>query len=510
MSSASDERLRVYLTNSLEQAEQPIARHCSVHLRAITDEANAAAAIKRDLPIMVVLGNPPYSGSSANDSRRDGKLTWIGTLIEDYKQVDGHHFGESSRNWLHDDYVKFIRFGQWRIRESGSGILAFITNHGYLDNPTFRGMRQQLLDTFTDIYVIDLHGNTRTRELSPDGSADENVFDIQQGVAISIFVKEPGKHPPAAVRRADWYGIREAKYARLSELDISTTDWEVLAPESPAYRFKPWNDALEREYLRWPKVNTIMPINSTGIQTSRDRLTIRWSPDDVKELVHDFASMEPHQLVQKYRLPADGRNWKVAWAKDDVVSSGAQENMVSQIVYRPFDLRFTYYTGKTSGLMSWPRPKVLRNMVPDDNLALTFTRQASAREEYLHFGVVRNIVDLNAYNTRGGTVVAPLYTYPTAQQIASGLYAAGHREPNLSPATDDLAQRTGLTFIPDGPGDLQDTFGPGGRVPLHLRCVSLASLPGTLRSVPPRRLSPGAAAGRRGAVPGSGRTGPPD
>ena len=159
--------------------------------RVIADEANASTEIKRDMPIMVVLGNPPYSGSSANASRKDGKLTWIGQLIEDYRKVDGSPMVEKGRNWLQDDYVKFLRFGQWRIERSNAGILAFITNHGYLYNPTFRGVRKQLIDTFTEVYLLDLHGNSRIVERAPDGDVDENVFDIQQGVAIAIFVKEP-------------------------------------------------------------------------------------------------------------------------------------------------------------------------------------------------------------------------------------------------------------------------------------------------------------------------------
>jgi len=179
-----DERLNVYLTNTLEEAEKK-AMGLFGPLRVISEEANAASRIKRDLPIMVVMGNPPYSGHSANKGK------WIKKLIDDYKQVDGHPLGEKNPKWLNDDYVKFIRFGQWRIQKTGQGILAFITNHAYLDNPTFRGMRQQLMQTFDEICIMDLHGNTKKKERCPDGSKDENVFDIQQGVAICLMVKLP-------------------------------------------------------------------------------------------------------------------------------------------------------------------------------------------------------------------------------------------------------------------------------------------------------------------------------
>ena len=156
------ERLGVYLTNSLEEGEMQVPMYGSY--RVIAEEANSAVEIKRDMPIMVVLGNPPYSGHSANASRKEGKLTWIGKLIEDYKQVDGKGLGEKNTKWLQDDYVKFLRFGQHRIHKTGAGILAFVTNHSYLDNPTFRGMRQQLMNDFTDIYLLDLHGNSHIKE----------------------------------------------------------------------------------------------------------------------------------------------------------------------------------------------------------------------------------------------------------------------------------------------------------------------------------------------------------
>jgi len=194
---SGDERLNIYLTNTLEEAERR-AETLFGPLRVITEEANAAARIKRDLPIMVVMGNPPYSGHSANRSweTRDGRRvrTFIGNLLQDYYSVDGRPLGERNPKWLQDDYVKFIRFGQWRIERTGAGILAFITNHGYLDNPTFRGMRQQLMRTFDEIYILDLHGNVKKKEVAPDGGKDENVFDIRQGVAIAIMVKLPRSH----------------------------------------------------------------------------------------------------------------------------------------------------------------------------------------------------------------------------------------------------------------------------------------------------------------------------
>ena len=424
------ERLGVYLTNSLEQAEQQTTTLFGP-MRVITEEANAASEIKRDLPIMVVLGNPPYSGHSANASRRGRKLTWIGELIEDYKKVDGKPLGERNPKWLQDDYVKFIRFGQWRIRQSGAGILAFITNNGYLDNPTFRGMRQQLMDTFTDIYLLDLHGNANKRERAPDGGVDVNVFDIRQGVSIAVFVKEPGKRRPATVHHADLYGTRESKYQVLAESDISTTNWEILEPTSPNYLFKPWDNELETEYRRWSGINEILPVNSVGIVTGQDKISVQWSSEEMEKIVR--SRIMPTHVVN--------------------------ENLVRPILYRPFDTRYTYYSRE---FITRPRSDVMRHVLPGNNLGLMFMRQVALDDNYCHFGVSDKIIDNRTfYSNKGIVYFSPLYTYPSDQEITQGLYGAGDRQPNLAPEfTNDMEQRTGLRFVSDGKGDMRVTFGP--------------------------------------------------
>ena len=450
------ERLGVYLTNSLEEGEMQVPM--SGPYRIITDEANSAAQIKRDMPIMVVLGNPPYSGHSANASRKDGKLTWIGELIEDYKQVDGKGLGERNPKWLQDDYVKFIRFGQHRIHQTGAGVLAFITNHGYLDSPTFRGMRQQLLNTFTGIYLLDLHGNARIKERAPGGGVDENVFDIQQGVAIAIFVKEPDKSGPAVLRHAELYGEREGKYEILSESDITTTEWTTLAPESPDYRFKPWDSDAGQEYLQWPKITEIMPVNSAGIVTARDSLTIRWSRDDVMPTVRDFASLPSETARNRYNLGNDTRDWKVGMAQQDLTDSGLDNALVQPVLYRPFDIRYTYYTGNSRGFIFMPRNEVMRNMIDYRNLGLIATRQTRDIWDVLATNSIIAHKAMAAYDINS---LFPLYTYPSEQSIEQGLYRRGERQPNLAPEfTAELERRLGLRFVADGQGDLTETFGP--------------------------------------------------
>ncbi|MDD5754326.1 MAG: N-6 DNA methylase, partial [Methylococcales bacterium] len=244
----SDERLRVFLTNTLDEAH---GKQTTMLSEWLSDEANAASAVKRDSPVMVILGNPPYSGHSANSG------AWINDLLRsagdaaNYFEVDGQSLNERNPKWLNDDYVKFIRFAHWRIMQTGYGVLAFVTNHGYLDNPTFRGMRQSLLNDFDEIYILDLHGNSKKKETALDGSVDKNVFDIQQGVAIGISIKYKNKKPSVTkIQHAHLFGERKNKYQWLSEHDIKTTEWTTLKPQAPFYLFAPQNTDLLPEYNR--------------------------------------------------------------------------------------------------------------------------------------------------------------------------------------------------------------------------------------------------------------------
>lgn len=296
----NDERLRVYLTNTLEEGFHP--DETIGFAEYITQEADAAAKVKKDERIEVIVGNPPYSGISAN------KGPWISSLIDTYKRVDGKPLGER-KHWLNDDYVKFIRFGQWRVERTGRGVLAFITNHGYLDNRTFRGMRHSLTQTFTDIYLLDLHGSSKKVEHSPTDSKDENVFDIQQGVAVGIFVKEPNKTGPAKVHHIDLWGSREDKYKWLTTESVETTEWIEVGPDPPSYLFAPSDTELLEEYEEAWRVPDVFPSNSAAIQTSRDSFVIDF---DQGPLIQRIATLGDNrysdsELRARYNL-RDGRN----------------------------------------------------------------------------------------------------------------------------------------------------------------------------------------------------------
>jgi len=268
---SSDDRFKLYLTNTLDvsTAEQnPIPG-----LSPLADESHMAEVVKTTQPVLVIMGNPPYSGTSSN------KGAWISALINDYKQVDGKPLGEKNPKWLQDDYVKFIRFAQWKIDQAGEGVLGFITNHSYLDNPTFRGMRQSLMASFDQLHILNLHGNLLKKEKSPDGSKDENVFDIMQGVAIILAVKRNGI--PKGVWYSDLWGGRDAKYATLGDGQMMQTSWKELTPRGDRYLFVPQDATLAAEYEQWPKVTEIFPVSSVGVVTARDELTIQFTPEQV-------------------------------------------------------------------------------------------------------------------------------------------------------------------------------------------------------------------------------------
>lgn len=250
-----DERLRVYLTNTLEEGFHP--EETIGFAEYITQEADAAARVKKDEPIEIIVGNPPYSENSAN------KGPWISSLIDDYKRVDGKPLGERNPKALLNDYVKFIRFGQWRVEKTRQGVLAFITSHTYLDSVICRGMRQSLINSFSAIFVLDLHGDVRARELTPEGDKDQNVFDqIQTGVCICIAVKEAGKTGPAKVYHSDLWGGRKGKDAWLAEESVETTEWDALSPQSPSYYFVPRERGFAVEYEQEPSVTDILKLHA--------------------------------------------------------------------------------------------------------------------------------------------------------------------------------------------------------------------------------------------------------
>ena len=419
---ADDERVKFYLTNTLDVEE--LAQSEMPFYRALSQESRAAARVKKQTPILVILGNPPYSGHSCNQG------DWIRGLIEDYKKVDGKPLGEKNPKWLQDDYVKFLRFAQSKIDQAGRGIVGMITNHSYLDNPTFRGMRQSLMRTFDDIYVLDLHGNSLKRETCPDGSPDQNVFDIRQGVAIALFVKRgPRRKEPAGVRHADLWGTRERKFHWLREHDRTCTPWRELGPNSPSYLFVRRDDRRHAAFQRFPSLPDLFPVNSVGIVTARDHLTIHWTADDAWRTVTVFSRMDPELARKGYRLGKDFRDWKVTLAQKDLLESGPHRQNVVPILYRPFDTRHTYYTGRSRGFLCMPRPEIMRNML-QDNVALVAPKQNQDEFGALVTTTIGAHKSVAAYHIN---YFFPLFLYPNGERDLLAAMESSERTPNLHP-----------------------------------------------------------------------------
>ena len=417
-----DERVKYYLTNTLEMKELDQTKFPG--MSSLSTESHEAGKVKKQVPILVVLGNPPYSGHSSNTGE------WISDVIKEYYQVDGKPLGEKNPKWLQDDYVKFIRFSQWKIDEAGEGVLGFITNHSYLDNPTFRGMRQSLMNSFDEIYILDLHGNSLKKEKAPDGSKDENVFDIQQGVAIAFFIKHK-KIKSKSIVHHEIYGLRETKYDWLNKHNIKNVKWKKLEPNSEFYLFIPQDQTLQKSYQAFTKITDIFPVNSVGVVTARDALTIGWNEDEIWKRIQNFARLEKELARQTYQLGKDARDWKVEFAQKDLIESGLSKNHLTRILYRPFDIRYTYYTGKSRGFHCMPRGDVMRHML-EENLGLVSVRQV-AEGIFNHINVTSNIIESRiTLSNKGIAYLFPLYLYPeTNKKDLFSEHETGETKPNI-------------------------------------------------------------------------------
>lgn len=424
--SAKPPRLSVWLTNALEPAERHVA---DMFFQPLVAEARGASEVKRQTPIMCVIGNPPYSGESAN------KGDHIMRLMEAYKMEPGGKEKLKERNpkWINDDYVKFIRMAEDLISKNPSGgVLGFITNHGYLDNPTFRGMRWHLLKTFDKIWVLDLHGNSKKKEIASDGSSDKNVFDIQQGTAIVIAIRLGSGS--AVARQSELYhgelwGSRATKNEALwagTPASLSPTSVPYKAPLHP---FVTRDYGLEERYDRGIAIPELMPISSVGIVTARDALTIDMYREALWERVRDMALSDPEVIRQRYDLGADVRDWRVEWAKADVTRHFGQAYL-KPIAYRPLDKRWTYYTGNSRGFICYPRNEVMRHMIVGANLALMAPKQTKDEVGGL---VNDGIAGHKSFSGFDITSNFPLYLYPDEKIAQSDVFASKNRTPNFDP-----------------------------------------------------------------------------
>ncbi len=450
------ERLKVFLTNSLEEAHEAVSG--PMFASQIALEARSADAVKRDRPVMVVIGNPPYSGHSANKGK------WIRDLISDYKRDVPELKKPGQAKWLSDDYVKFIRFAQWRIERTGEGVLGFVTNHSYLDNPTFRGMRRSLMKSFDEIYLLDLHGNSKKRESAPDGGLDVNVFDIQQGVAIGLFVKRStGAVNLARVFHADLWGERGAgtesgKYGWLAANSVETTEWTELAPKSPRYLFVPRDEALADEYENAWSVPAIFAPNgdpAPGIVTTHDQFAISWTAAEAAAKVERLLATGSEDEARSIWRLCSQNQWQYDRARKEL-SEGGWRDHVETIQYRPFDVRATVFDRNVA---VHRRERVMRHMLAGPNLGLSTTRATEIAGGWEHVFLSKQLTQHHTVSIKEVNYLFPLYRYP--EEADEMELAIASRSPNLAPGfTSSLAEATGLRYSAGGTGDPDETFAP--------------------------------------------------
>ena len=370
----SDKRLHVYLTNSLEESNNEPR---TLFAQWLSREATEANVIKRDYPVMVVIGNPPYSGESQNKGK------WILKLMEDYKKEPGGKSPLDERNpkWLNDDYVKFIRLAQYYIEKQGEGIIGFINPHGYLDNPTFRGMRWNLLKTFDKIYTIDLHGNSKKKETCPDGSKDENVFDIMQGVSINLFVKtgKKGRDKLGKVYHKDLYGLRQQKYNVLNDARIENIGYKQVYPKAPMYFFVPKDFELEEEYDKGFKVNELFNIFNVGVVTSNDAVLVNSDANTLRNNV------------------------------ERINTKDYDKSLECKFAYRALDNRILYYD---EGLIERARKDIMGHLLTPGNIAMVVGKQCV--DDWKYAFITDSVTNFNYIATAGrlgAGYIFPLYLF---------------------------------------------------------------------------------------------------
>ena len=424
------QRFKIFLTNSLEEYHPDTG---TLFVQSLANESRQANKVKKETPVMVVMGNPPYAVSSSNKSK------WIQELIKDYKK----NLNERKIN-LDDDYIKFIRYGQYYIDKKGEGILAYISNNSFIDGITHRQMRKSLLESFDKIYILDLHGNAKKKETAPDGSKDENVFDIQQGVSINIFIKA-GKEKAnqlSEVYHFDLFGKREDKYKFLSENDLNSIKWKKLKYKEPNYFLVPKNFEQEKKYTAGFKIDSLLVKYVSGFQTKRDKVTIKITKQELDTISDIFLSNKVEEIRVKLELPVDGRDWKIKWAKNDIIKN---KPTCIQIMYRPFDERYTLYTGKSKGFVAYPRGEMLNNLNKENNLSLITCRQQSTFD-FQHIFISRLISDMCniSSQTKETGYIFPLYIYPDEDSVETA------RIPNLNLGiVKEIEKKLELSFIDD-------------------------------------------------------------
>lgn len=424
----ANDRFKLYLTNTLEMEE--LAQTELPGMASLSEESHLAGKVKKEQPILVILGNPPYSVSSAN------KSGFIEKEMELYKEDV-----RSERNIqpLSDDYIKFIRFAHWKIEKAGQGVIGLITNNSYLSGLIHRGVRKSLLGSFNEIYVLNLHGNSRIGEKCPDGGKDENVFDIQQGVSIALLIKDKEQKGLGKIFYQDVYGLRKRKYDYLNRHDVVSTKWESLQPYEPYYFFTEKDFAEKARYDNFLPTSEIFVSFSEGIKTHRDHFVVGFAKEEIKQRIQLFLSKLPDEIVARSLSLEDTENWNLSEARELLARDEDKNSYYKEVSYRPFDIRHIYYNPI---LIDRPRTDIMQHMI-EENIGLNLTRRLRD-PEWQHVYVTQSMTDKTLLSSRDNSYLFPLYLYhqkdkPNKRSFGSAMmlfepkadYAV--KMPNLSP-----------------------------------------------------------------------------
>lgn len=421
-----DARYGIYLTNTLEDA------HFDGNLFSPIDlEAKAVSLLKQNMHVMVMIGNPPYNVSSSN------KGEWIEGLVQSYKKG----LEEQNIQPLSDDYIKFIRYAQWQIERTGEGIIGFITNNSFLEGVIHRTMRAELLRVFEEIYILNLHGNSRLKEKTPQGGKDENVFDIQQGVSILLLIRrKEGTKRAARLHYTELYGSRKEKLDALQKLSLQSAEWKKLTPTKPYHFFVPKDFTVQKVYKKGFSLTELFTHYNSGASTSRDRLIVQSKKEEVSRLLEEIRTQTIDNLRSNYNLGLDTRNWKVANAQADAKSP---ELTVLEYAYRPFDICFVPYSGASRGLWAYPCFRTLGALLHPLNYALCATRFVTAFDAFYHCRVSATLVDKCFVSNlpSESTYAFPLYKLPEGWDYTPAELAAGKTRKGM-PIPLELNMRT--------------------------------------------------------------------
>lgn len=438
-----DESLKIALTNTLYSksiSKEQNDQNTLFTLIDLTKEFKKAQKIKEE-QILIITGNPPYSGASSNKGLYEDEIKisyglepskanlskeqkkYINLYFQEktkqntstFKAIYEKHKLENEKNpkWLLDDYVKFIRFAQSKIDSQESGIFAFISNNSFLDNPTFRGMRYSLMQSFDKIYILNLHGDTRKKEKAPDGSKDDNVFDIMQGVSINIFIKQNSKAKNTKIYYHDLYGKRKDKYEFLYENDLNSIKWTLVKNNEPFYLFLPQNNDLLEEYNKGISVKDMFMLSGVGICSKRDNIVFHNNKENLMQLLKDFNTKTKDELYKIYDIGEDSRDWKLDSAIKAVNKNCDNlENFIKKCHYRPFDKKWTYYIENSKAFMAYPVYDIFEHFLENENIGLICDRGTKLNNINNIF-ISSKIIDLHLVGS--GSYIYPLYLYPTTR-----------------------------------------------------------------------------------------------